>query len=350
MHGRLDGDTVHLDGNARERFYDSRGYGRPGDDGGLDLAPVEAAHLLERGDIDDVDGLGTAEFVAATGTALELVVYRDLRDRGFYLSPAREGWVDSPGSADLVVYPRGQGPWDDDVAHQVRTLGEREPLPAADLGEVTLAIVDEDGELTYFETTALDPEGEAESEPPAAVGQLLADRVLVPDPPSALHESGFYGQRFRGRGADAGPLQLSLVEAAHLRRRDVLSLADGADGNGGHDTLLERGRAVEGERFDRRLATYAALRERGLVPKSGFKFGADFRVYADFESVSELGHSEFLVWALPPDHVFSPRELSLDVRLAAGVRKRTIFALTDASADTDTGSGIRWLSVERLTP
>jgi len=82
-----------------------------------------------------------------------------------------------------------------------------------------------------------------------------------------------------------------------------------------------------------------------MVPKTGFKFGADFRVYGDVESVDELGHSELLVRVLSAGHDFEPRELSLDVRLAHGVRKRMVFALDDPSADT-----IRWLSVSRLTP
>ncbi|MFC6728596.1 tRNA-intron lyase, partial [Natronoarchaeum mannanilyticum] len=105
----------------------------------------------------------------------------------------------------------------------------------------------------------------------------------------------------------------------------------------------ERGRAVEGERFDRRLRTYAVLRERGVVPKTGFKFGADFRTYADVESVEELSHSERLVRVLPPGYAFAPRDLSLDVRLAHGVRKEMVFALPD-------GDELAWLGVERITP
>jgi tRNA-intron endonuclease len=51
------------------------------------------------------------------------------------------------------------------------------------------------------------------------------------------------------------------------------------------------------------------------------------------------------VRVLPDDHQFSPRDLALDVRLAHGVRKRMIFALTGANGEiTD------WASVGRLTP
>jgi tRNA-intron endonuclease len=352
MQGTLDpGGTVALEGNARQRFYDSRGYGRPTGGDGLELAPVEAAHLLQRGDLDGVvvdgDELDFRAFLARTGVVLEFVVYKDLRDRGFYLSPARG---DGPGDADLVVYPRGNGPWDDEVAYRVRVVGERESLPARALGDVTLAIVDEDGDLTYFETSTDAPGGTLDADPPTDLdGTLLADRVLVWEPPEALYENHFYGQRLSGRTADAGPLQLSLVEAASLARRGSLTVLD-TDGGGDGDRdigeagVVARGREVEGERFDRRLRAYTALRGSGGVPKSGFKFGADFRVYESFSTVSDLSHSDSLVRVVPQDHTVFPRDLSLDVRLAGGVRKRMVFALTGANG------GIDWLSVARLTP
>jgi tRNA-intron endonuclease len=172
--------------------------------------------------------------------------------------------------------------------------------------------------------------------------------VLVWDPPERLHQSGFYGQPLDGRdGNRNGPsaLQLSLVEAAYFADEGVLSLDADRTHSEGPEAVRERGREVEGQRFDRRLRVYRALRERGVVPKTGFKFGADFRTYADVESVEELGHSECLVRVLPSDHEFAPRDLALDVRLAHGVRKRMIFALIGPNDEvTD------WLSVGRLTP
>ncbi|MFB6079612.1 MAG: tRNA-intron lyase [Haloferacaceae archaeon] len=346
MEGRLRDDgaeaTVVVGGDARQRFHDARGYGRPLDGNRIALAPVEAAHLLFRGDLDAVgDGgrLGFRDLLARTGVVQEFVVYKDLRDRGFYLSPAREGWVDEPEGADFVVYPRGKGPGDEAVAHRVRVLGEREPVPVASLGDVALAVVDEEGELTYFDTgratAAGDGDGEREALPDAVEASLLADRALVWDPPDVLYESAFYGQRLAGRHAEEGPLQLSLVEAAYLARHGALSLDEA--------TVAERGRTVEGDRFDRRLTAYAALRDAGAVPKSGFKFGADFRVYDGFASVAEMSHSDRLVRVVEPDYDLLPRDLSLDVRLAGGVRKRMVFALTAAGS-------VRWLSVARLTP
>ncbi|MFC7205186.1 tRNA-intron lyase [Haloferax namakaokahaiae] len=341
MQGRLDDHSVHLPGDARQRFYDSRGYGKPTGGNDLIVAPVEAAHLLARGDIDGVDGMGLRELLARTGTTLDFVVYKDLRDRGFYLSPARDDWpgVDSDvaDGADFVVYPRGNGPWDGEVEHRMRVVGERESISVDGLGDVVLAIVDEDGDLTYFDTEAYDPEGTATEDLPSDLdAQLLSDRALLWSGMDDVYQQGFFGQRLYGRNADDGPLQLSLLEAAHLARQGAVDI-DEAD-------VVACGRDVEGDRFDRRLAVYSELRAAGTVPKSGFKFGSDFRVYTDFESVSDLSHSEFLVRVVTPDHTFAPRDLSLDVRLAGGVRKRMVFALTDAKQKVD------WLSVSRLTP
>ena len=405
MDGTFADGVVRVGGDARQRFYDAHGYGRPLDRNRIELAPVEAAHLLSRGDLDAVvdasasgshsvsdsgshsasdsgsrsasdsgsetggDRLGFRAFLARTGTALRFTVYKDLRDRGFYLSPARPEWpgVDGgdPGAAegvdggdatgdtppiDFVVYPRGKGPWDDAVAHRIRVVGERQGVAAASLGGAVLAIVDEDGELTYFETDATpeigaddaagDRQGRqdvgADADLPGSVdADLLNDRVVCYEAAEALYESRFYGQRLFGRNADSGPLQLSLVEAAYLAQRGVLAVDP--------EAVVDRAHDVEGDRFDHRLRVYAALRGRGVVPKSGFKFGADFRVYRTFSDVDSLEHSADLVRVVGPHHTVAPRDLSLDVRLAGGVRKRMVFARTAANGR------IGWLSVARIT-
>jgi tRNA-intron endonuclease len=347
MEGRTREGVVRVEGNARERFYDSRGYGRP-DGPALELAPVEAAHLLYRGDLDAVDGSGFREYLASEpGLAVRFLVYADLRSRGFYLAPTargeeagrdavRDGQSETGGTAvDLDVFPRGKGPWDDEVAYRVRVVGERDPVPARSLGDATLAVVDEESEITYLQSRRPQVSGTSDAALPEGVpATLLGDRVAVWDAPADLYGRGFYGQPLDD---DPGDLQLSLLEAAHLAERGVLDVPDGPT------AVVERGREVEGDRFDRRLAVYDDLRRRGVVPKTGFKFGADFRTYADVTSVADLGHSELLVRVLPVDHVFQPRDLALDVRLAHGVRKTMVFGLTD-------GEHMEWLAVERLTP
>ena len=375
--GHLRGDAVRVGGDARQRFHDSRGYGRPLDGNEIALSRVEAAHLLFRGDLsgialsEDADPVGFERFFVASAAAVDrfavrFLVYSDLRDRGFYLSPARDPWPGGSDAAsdavDVVAYERGETPDTGRVKYPVRVVGEREPVRAAGLAGTTLAVVDEESDITYFAAEAGDIDGATDYEPPADLtGALLADRVVVWDAPEGLHERGFYGRPLTGRAAAVeGALQLSLVEAASLAADGRLSLSAGegsADGATGDPVaaVVARGRDVEGERFDRRLAVYRRLRAAGAVPKTGFKFGADFRTYLDVETVEDLPHSEHLVRVVEGDHRFSPRELSLDVRLAGGVRKEMAFALVDETSALEdgfdtAGDAIEWLSIGRLTP
>ncbi|WP_267641665.1 tRNA-intron lyase [Haloarchaeobius amylolyticus] len=343
MDGHLDGGVVHVGQDARQRYYDSRGYGYPLGGNDVALAPVEAAHLLYRGDLDSVDGMEFREFIRdATdpGFMPRFLVYADLRERGFYLSPAKADWLHGvePDSEDFVVYPRGKGPTDGEVEYRVRVVGERETVDAVALGDGVLAVVDEESEITYLDTDHPDIDGSAGISLPTGVDcDLLADRATCWNPPAKLYEEGFYGTPLDGRDSDLGAIQLSLVEAAYLATRGAVDVDP--------ETVCARGREVEGERFDRRLRVYAALREAEVVPKTGFKFGADFRTYAEFESVDDFGHSEMLVRVLPISHTFAPRDLALDVRLANGVRKEMVFGLVDRPGD-----GVTWLRVGRLTP
>ena len=393
--GHLRGDAVRVGGDARQRFYDARGYGRPLDGDEIALSRVEAAHLLFRGDLsgielegdaadapDDPVGFETffvASAAAADRFAVRFLVYSDLRDRGFYLSPAREPWPggsDAPSDAvDFVAYERGETPDTGSVKYPIQVVGERESVAAAGLAGRTLAVVDEESDITYFAAEGGAIEGATGYEPPSDLtGVLLADRVVLWDAPEGLYERGFYGRPLTGRAADVeGALQLSLVEAASLAADGRLSLSasvEGEDIAGGNDgaeaaaaaRIVARGRDVEGDRFDRRLAVYRRLRGADAVPKTGFKFGADFRTYLDVETVEDLPHSEHLVRVVETDHRFSPRELSLDVRLAGGVRKEMVFALTavggegpaaaevDGDGDAPSGADVAWLSVDRLTP
>ncbi|AHG00585.1 tRNA splicing endonuclease [Halostagnicola larsenii XH-48] len=346
LEGRFDEDAgvVRVGADARQRYHDARGYGYPLEGNEIALAPVEAAHLLYRGDleavVDDGDRLAFRDLLArepGTDFGVRFLVYADLRSRGFYLSPAAEPWVTDPPDGDFAVFPRGKGPGDGEVAYALRVIGERTDIPAAALEESVLAVVDEESEITYFDVNPREPTGSSATidSVRGVDADLLADRVVVWEPPADLYETAFYGQPLEGREYDRPTLQCSLLEAAHLAERGVLDLES--------SVVRERGRAVEGERFDRRLRVYETLRGRGVVPKTGYKFGADFRTYADVDSVDNLGHSELLIRVLSGDHVFEPRDLALDVRLAHGVRKTMVFALVD-------GESVEWWSLERLTP
>lgn len=345
MHGTRAGDDIRVAG-GRERLHDARGYGRPaGDD--VELAPVEAAYLLRRGTLDAVDGDGDRAFVGRVPGAM-LRAYIDLRERGFRLRPAR--YAASPGPADLVVYERGEDPGGSvrlrlRVADAAASIAPEAIAALAGAEGGALAIADGEGEVSYFDVDRPDPAGDVSVDLPTGVpATLLDDRVLAWDPPDRLHDRGFYGQpETDGDGRDrdgesADRLHLSLVEAAALAERGAIGV------EGGPSAITARGRDRSGDAFDRRLAVYTTLRDRGLAPRSGFKFGADVRTYATVASADDPGHSDDLVWVRCAGDAWDPRDLALRVRLAGGVRKRAVFAPTDASGT------VEWIALERLTP
>jgi tRNA splicing endonuclease len=81
---------------------------------------------------------------------------------------------------------------------------------------------------------------------------------------------------------------------------------------------------------------YENLSALGYVVKTGFKFGSHFRVYSGKQK-----HSQFLVHAIPKDHIFSLHELSRSVRLASSVKKRMVFGYPS-------GKGVRYIEVSRV--
>lgn len=338
-----DGQII-VGGTARQQFYDARGYGYPKEGNTIALSPVEAAHLLLRGDLTavtvDGDQLGAAGFIESVDTdrfGQRLLTYIDLRERGFYVAPDRHGWQSTPqAETDFVVYERGSDPQAGAIAHRVRVVGEQEPIDLAALPSV-IAVVDGDRSVTYFAASSDHPTGTVQSpQTPATPAVVLHDRLLCWAPPAALYETGFYGEPLIAREQAAQPvLQLSLLEGAYLVATDRLTVT------GGMSTITDRGRAIDGDRFDRRYQVYRTLRDAGIAPRTGFKFGADFRTYEAVSSPDELGHSQQLIRVCPDGTALTPQELSLDVRLAEGVRKEFVYARV-------AGEGVSFTTVERI--
>lgn len=333
---RVEG-TIHLGSEARRRFYDPRGIGRPRGDG-LALTWVEAVYLLLRGDLDALDGADARAVLADPpdpGAVARLLTYRDLRDRGYYLATAYEpGETPATGAIALLVRPRGSSPTGEAVAHRVRVVTEETTLPVDSLDPGAVAVVDDEAEVTYLDVADEPPSGDQPPyDGPPFSGTLAGDRVLVEEPPPALH-----GRSFFGAYLDGDLLALNPLEARHLVRAGHLDL------DGGSDAPAEAASGRSSPAFDRRARVYADLRRRGVVPRSGLKFGADFRVYDAIESAGAPGHSRWLVDVRSTADATSSVRLSRSVRLATGVRKAHAIAAVDGDGT------VTWRTVERLTP
>jgi tRNA-intron endonuclease len=345
---------AHVEAGRGASQLHSRGFhGTPQPGGALDLTWAEAAYLVEVGRLAVTAG-GTALTLAdlmgralATDERFETryLVYRDLRERGFVV---RE---ESPAAgADFAVVDRGataKAP----SKFWVLAASERgavEPAQAfawseraGGLGKVPLiAVADEEGDLTYYEfRTGLDGTGKRpDGSPDPVEGLLVGDHVLAQGPAAdALHGSPWlFGKPIKDL------LRLSMLEATWLSERGVLAVRrGGADGPVVPAAQLRKAALAEQPDFALRIAAYANMRDAGLVPKTGFKYGVHFRVYASAEGKA---HARFLVHAVAEGKPMTWPELSRAVRLAHGVRKHLALALVGP------GATVRFLRVRWTRP
>ncbi len=352
LYGHLCGSTVHLGGGAREIIYDTGFFGRPKDDY-LELTLIESVYLHYKGRITvELDGknLDIEDLIYKSSRRMDnfevkYIVYKDLRERGYYIKP---------GVTDFRVYPRGGRPGSTPSKYFVQALSERQILPLPQLirqvettdnlkKEMILAVVDEESDITFYSTKLRSMKGDSEkiSLNNDIRASLLEDRVIVWDIQAIqnLHSELLYGKPL-----DEKRLHLSLIEAAYLQVNGLIIIRDSKKDVKNNilapDIFAEQAAIVDPD-FPLKLAVYKDLRDQGMVVKTGYKFGSHYRVYKKVNSKSKMKHSEFLVHAIDNDHIFNLPQLSRAVRLAHSVRKQMIFAWK-------AGNNIRYLEIGRI--
>jgi len=330
--GRLDRSTVLLgpDGVA---LHEQGGFGRV-ERGGLRLSAEEALYLVHRQKMG-VEGHTFESLLGAfsdrAGLFRSFLVYRDIRERGY---------AAQPGAGHYRLFRRGERPGTGRSRLLVRVLSERDLVDFEVIrAEVetsdnmrkdhVLAVVDDEGELTYYAVKVVDI---AQISPPPACppseGRIFGTTVLLPSPvPDGIRDLWF------GTPLDDERLALSPVEALYLMRRGALSLP-GKDGPLAPATYLEHALPSDPELAEKAVV-YADLRDHGYIPRTGYKFGHHFRVYA-----RDRSHSELLVHAIPPGQTLAVSVISRSVPLAHSVKKKMLFACVHPS-------GIRYIEFGR---
>jgi len=350
MPGELHDRRVLVDDPAEASALHNRGwFGDPRPRGGLELSLLEAVYLVESGRLE-VQRAGVTvsmrELLRRASGAVDqfeirYLVYRDLRQRG-YVVQEREGTI------DFQVYPRGGVPKKVPSKYWIAARSERAVF---DLGEVLerareaggvrksllLAVVDEESDLTYYAVREAEPHGHGPRPDGArlAVVHFLGDRAMVIDEEQAraLHAKGFFGKIVGRR------LQLSLLETAYLLKGGLAEVRNAeTDRPIGLARLIREAKAVQPD-FDLRLRAYEDLTGRGIIAKTGFKYGSHFRAY---EGDPDVQHAKYLVHALPRGHRGMWPEISRAVRLAHGVKKHILFG--------EVGDRVRYVRLERVRP
>jgi tRNA-intron endonuclease, archaea type len=350
MAGELLGDRVVVDDSGEGSALYNRGFfGAPKPGGGLELNLLEAVYLVEAGRLDirrRGKAVSARELFRAASSAIDAfeiryLVYRDLRARG-YVVEAREGPV------DFQVYPRGGAPKKTPSKYWVRAVSERAVFDLAELLEraeeaasvrktLLLGLVDEESDLTYYSVREARPRGHLPPppRPGTVVVHYLGDRAVVIDETQAksLHEAGFFGKMIGRR------LQLSLLETAFLLKAGLVEVRNAdTDRPIRLARLIREATAIQPD-FELRLRAYEDLTGRGVISKTGFKYGSHFRAY---EGDPEVHHAKYLVHVVPKGHRGAWPEISRAVRLAHGVKKQILFG--------EVGDGVRYVKLERVRP
>ena len=350
MPGELREDGVAVDDPAEASTLYNRGYfGAPRSGGGLDLSFLEALYLVEaerlqvrrRGEAVSLGELFRIAGAHEEAFEIRYLVYRDLRQRG-YVVEAEDGPV------DFHVLPRGGAPRKTPSKYWVRALSERAVFDLAELLEraeeaasvrksLLLGLVDEESDLTYYAVREASPRGHRPppSLPTPVSVHFQGDRAVVLDEAEAkrLHDAGYFGKLVGRR------LQLSLLETAFLLKAGLIEVRSAAtDRPIRLPRLLREARAAQPD-FALRLRAYEDLTGRGVITKTGFKYGAHFRAY---EGDPEVHHAKYLVHVVPRGHRGAWPEISRAVRLAHGVKKQILFG--------EVGPEVRYVKLERVRP
>ncbi|MCE8425073.1 MAG: tRNA-intron lyase [Candidatus Methanoperedens sp.] len=340
LSGKLIENSVMIHENGVEELHRTSFYGRPRDNA-LELSLPESAFLIYVDKIKvELDGieLDFRQFFMKASSLVKnfelfYIVYKDLRERGYFIQPAAMGFR---------VYPRGGHPGKTPAQFFVFVTSERMPLALSDLKKhidtvdnlkkrLVLAIVDEESDITFYEAKRTYPSGTCKIDLNISLSttSFLEDRCMIWDSSTS---NELHNGRFFGKPMDEGLLQLSLVESSYLMNKGIIEIENRHNEKLDFTKFSGIASRIESD-FMTKYKVYEALRNRGLIPKTGFKFGTHFRVYRSFEKVSDIKHSDFLVHAIEHDHIFSLLQLSRAVRLANSVRKEMIYASAGSEVD-----------------
>ncbi len=334
------------DGNT---LYNKGYFGKPMSGGGLELEFYEALHLLESNRLTILDDEGIEInrnemmkklVVQEPRMVVKYPVYSEMRSRGYILKEASK-------PADFRVFPRGGGPGKSPSQYWLVSKAETDKFSIEEFQNISFRInqikkklitglLDEEGDVTYYDITTIDLKGSTKKFhiKNQIKGTVFGDKCYLNEDGLPLHEQGYFGHEYNGG------LQLSLVETLFLIEEGILTVKNGKTAQPmDHDTLKRYADETQKD-FPLRYAVYKDLRNRKMIPKTGFKYGTAFRGYV---GDPDEYHAEFMIQPVDPEFTCSWYDVSRAVRVAHTVRKTFVFA-------RNTQNGTVYLRIKRKTP
>jgi len=326
--GKLINDKIIVDKPKDVgRLYNKSHFGETLSENKLELNLLEGVFLLEEDKIKIYSNKSEIKFnelvkianQKITNFEIKYLVFKDLRNRGHAIKLCKDdkkiNFYEFKNKFLIITFSERDFLDIDETKLILKTFKKENK-------QLWFGIVDEEGDLTYYKVNLLDLNGvNKECIYDKVQGILLKNRVVIfnKDVSKNLHEKEFYGKPF-GKG-----LQLSLVEAMYLFERGFI------------DIQKEDGKKISKEKFKQiiyklqpdfklRLVAFRHLKKKGLIVKTGFKFGAHFRVYT---SKPDDTHAEYLIHVVNKGFKSAWAEVSRAVRLAHSVNKEIVFARVD---------------------
>ena len=327
--GKLIKDKIIVDKpKDMGRLYNKSHFGESLNGNKLELDLLEGVFLLEENKIKifrnrlevNFDELVKIAIQNITDFEIKYLVFKDLRNRGhaikLYKEDKKINFYGFKNKFLVTTFSERDYLDIDETKKLLKTVKK-------DNKELWFAIVDEEGDLTYYKVNLLDLNGKnKECVYEKVKGVLLKNRVVIfnKEISKNLYEKEFYGKPF-GKG-----LQLSLVEAMYLFEKGIVDIKTEDDKKISKEKLEQIILKLQPD-FKSRLAVFKDLKKKGLIVKTGFKFGAHFRVYT---SKPDDTHAEYLIHVVEKGFRSTWAEVSRAVRLAHSVNKEIIFARVDA--------------------
>jgi len=319
------------------RLHDKSHFGALNKNHKLLLNFLEGVFLVEEGKIIifyknkkiDIKKLITIAAKKIPAFEIKFLIFRDLRKRGYSVKIEKEDkvfdfYIDKQKKSGTIpsnkCFISSYTERDAISIYKTRSVIQTAICRHSDLWYV---IVDEEGDLTYYDVGLEELKGDiGEHFFNKATGYFLENRVVIFNENRAkrLFEKEFFGKPL-GKG-----LQLSLVEALYLMERNIIDMKNIETGRSiSKKTFKKRIKQLQSD-IDERSKVFKDLKQRGLIVKTGFKFGAHFRAYT--KNPDEI-HAEYLIHVVNKGFESIWAEISRAVRLAHSVNKEIVFALVD---------------------
>ncbi len=263
------------------------------------LSPIEVLYLVERRnfkllDLDREVGFGELllEEVRRDPKILpKYIVYRDWRDRGVFPFETGRAVKKSKSKLQPTAYPT-------------------EPLALPDIPKVTCHLF-RDAEMSMI------------------YDQAIAEKLYYD---VWIGQMGKYKQEKAGKN-----LSLDLIETIYLMKQRKMGLRV-EDATSGEHLSLEELLEFASERhpgIEDLLEVYEDWRKSGYIVKTGFKFGAHFRIYFPGAGTGKdkWVHSKHVLHVFPKSYSMLMSEWGRIIRLSQSVRKTFILGVPALSKE-----------------